>query len=70
MLLGFGGFNVVEGLVDHQILGVHHVRENAGHQTAYDLGFLTLGALLYVGGWLLTRSEARRDPRVDRLGHG
>ena len=70
MLVGLGGFNVVEGLVDHQILGLHHVRENAGHQTAYDLGFLALGALLCVGGWLLTRSEARRDPRLDPLGQG
>jgi uncharacterized membrane protein len=39
MLVGWGLFNVVEGLVDHQILGLHHVREGAGHQTAYDLGF-------------------------------
>ena len=26
LLIGFGGFNVVEGVVDHLILGVHHVR--------------------------------------------
>lgn len=27
MLLGFGIFNVVEGIIDHQILGLHHVNE-------------------------------------------
>jgi uncharacterized membrane protein len=57
MLVGWGLFNVVEGLVDHQILGLHHVREGAGHQTAYDLGFFAFGALLVICGWLLARSE-------------
>jgi len=57
MLVGWGLFNLVEGLIDHQILGLHHVREGAGHQTAYDLGFLAFGALLVIGGWLLARSE-------------
>jgi len=52
MLAGWGVFNLVEGLVDHQILGVHHVHTGP-HQLAYDLGFLVLGAVLViVGGWL------------------
>ena len=50
MLVGWGFFNVVEGLIDHQILGLHHVREGAGHQSAYDLGFLAFGALLVICG--------------------
>ncbi|MFL6066141.1 MAG: DUF2243 domain-containing protein [Gaiellaceae bacterium] len=54
MLVGWGSFNVVEGVVDHQILGLHHVREGAGiDETAWDLGFLAFGALLVAGGWLL-----------------
>jgi uncharacterized membrane protein len=59
MLFGFGAFNLVEGLVNHQILGLHHVREGAGHQTAYDLGFLVLGTLLVIAGWLLARAGRR-----------
>lgn len=59
MLVGWGLFNVVEGVVNHEILGLHHVREGAGHRTAYDLGFLVFGALLVVGGWLLTRPGER-----------
>jgi uncharacterized membrane protein len=55
MLVGWGIFNLVEGLVDHQIHGLHHVREGAGHRTAYDLGFLALSVLLIVGGWLVAR---------------
>src|SRR5215207_9297441 len=27
LLFGWGLFNLIEGLVDHQLLGIHHVRE-------------------------------------------
>lgn len=56
LLVGWGGFNFVEGLVDHQILGIHHVRES-GNQLAWDLAFLAFGASLVVAGGLLTRSK-------------
>jgi uncharacterized membrane protein len=61
MLIGFGGFNVVEGVINHEILGLHHVREGVGHQTAYDLGFLAFGVLLVAAGWMLTRTAASDD---------
>ena len=64
MLVGWGLFNLVEGIVDHQILGIHHVRET-GNNLAWDLAFLAFGALLVLGGWLLARSdESRRRSRV------
>lgn len=58
MLLGFGLFNVVEGIVDHHLLGIHHVNETvAQSQWIYwDIGFLIWGALMIVGGWQLLRS--------------
>jgi uncharacterized membrane protein len=62
VLYGFGAFNLVEGLMDHEVLGLHHVREGAGHQTAYDLGFLALAVLLVIAGWLLTRAARRELP--------
>ena len=55
MLAGWGLFNFVEGLVDHQLLGIHHVR-GYGPDPAWDLGFLATGPLLVAAGWLLTRS--------------
>jgi uncharacterized membrane protein len=55
VLVGWGLFNLVEGLVDHQILGIHHVRSGPG-QLAWDLTFLALGVLLVLVGWLLHRS--------------
>ncbi len=49
MFIGWGLFNVVEGLIDHQILGLHHVHPGAG-QVAWDVGFLVLGVIFIVGG--------------------
>jgi uncharacterized membrane protein len=52
-LTGWGVFNLVEGLVDHHLLGLHHVRDDLGAPLAWDLGFLCLGlALALVGAWL------------------
>lgn len=55
-IAGWGLFNLVEGIVDHQILGIHHVRSES---LAWDLGFLGFGAVLLAGGWLLARSGER-----------
>jgi uncharacterized membrane protein len=54
MLVGWGLFNLVEGVVDHHLLTVHHVREG-DNQLAYDLGFLVFGAMLCLVGWLVAR---------------
>jgi uncharacterized membrane protein len=59
MLVGWGLFNVVEGVVDHHVLTIHHVREGVDHRWAYDVGFLVFGAGLIVAGWILARSEER-----------
>ncbi len=58
MLAGCGWFNVVEGLVDHQILGIHHLLPGHPHQLLFDLLFLANGVLLFlIGAWLI-RSPA------------
>ena len=61
LLIGWGGFNLVEGVVDHHVLGLHHVRDDVADHTPWDLGFLLLGALLLVGGWLLQRGSRAHD---------
>ena len=67
VLAGWGIFNLVEGTVDHQILGVHHVRDDLGAPLSWDIWFLVFGALLLVGGWLLHRRGARAlDRRTAR----
>lgn len=57
-LLGWGLFNFVEGVIDHQILGIHHVHPGAG-ELAWDLGFLASGLLLMLTGGLLIRAGRR-----------
>jgi uncharacterized membrane protein len=68
MLVGWGLFNLVEGTVDHQLLGVHHVRDDLGGPLSWDLGFLAFGALLFLAGCLLARSDVdRQRPEGARL---
>ena len=52
---GWGGFNLIEGAVDHLLLGVHHVNETVsrGQWIWWDMGFLGLGFGLAVSGWAL-----------------
>jgi len=59
LLAGWGVFNLVEGLVDHQLLGIHHVRDDLGGPLGWDLAFLALGVALVVGGSALARSGER-----------
>jgi uncharacterized membrane protein len=58
MIMGWGIFNLVEGLVNHYILGIHHVRPGP-NEALYDAGFMILGAVLTVVGWLISRSRER-----------
>jgi uncharacterized membrane protein len=60
VLAGWGAFNVVEGLIDHQILGLHHVRDDLGAPLGWDLAFLAFGLFLIAVGALVARSP-RRD---------
>lgn len=69
VLAGWGIFNLVEGVVDHQILGVHHVRDDLGAPLSWDIGFLVLGALLVAGGWLLHR-KGLREVEAGAAGRG
>ena len=69
MLIGFGAFNVVEGIIDHQLLGIHHVNERVDerYRIYWDIGFLVWGASMLVAGWYLMKqgqleSEKRRAP--------
>lgn len=58
ILVGWGVFNLVEGLIDHHLLGVHHVRSGPG-RLGWDLAFLALGALLIAAGLLVARRGSR-----------
>ena len=55
MLAGWGLFNIVEGTIDHLVLGIHHVVEYTYDKLPYDLAFLASGIILLLLGWALIR---------------
>ena len=59
LMLGWGIFNLVEGIIDHEILGVHHVYQNGNH-FLWDMVFLAFGVMLIGVGWAMIR-VARSD---------
>src|SRR5215204_4411335 len=59
---GWGVFNLVEGVVDHHLLTIHHVRDDVTNTLPWDLGFLVFGVLLVVAGWWLYRTAAAPAP--------
>jgi uncharacterized membrane protein len=54
---GWGVFNTVEGVVNHQLLQIHHVRDDLGGPLEWDLGFLAVSLVLTGGGWLVFRQS-------------
>jgi uncharacterized membrane protein len=63
LVAGWGLFNLVEGVIDHHILGIHHVRDDLDGPLAWDLAFLAVGAGMALAGWWLVRSS-RDDVRA------
>ncbi|MDI3291416.1 DUF2243 domain-containing protein [Polyangium sp. 15x6] len=58
MSLGWGLFNFVEGLIDHQLFGLHHVRPGE-RELAWDIAFLVSGLLLGgIGAALIRKGRA------------
>jgi len=62
VLVGFGLFNLVEGVINHHLLGIHHVNETVPREQwpLWDGGFLAVGAVLVILGALLWRRARRR----------
>jgi uncharacterized membrane protein len=61
LAIGWGLFNLVEGVVDHHILGIHHVREDVPNVLLWDLGFLGFGVLLLAFGAAMVRAGQRDE---------
>jgi uncharacterized membrane protein len=62
MLGGWGLFNFVEGLIDHQILGLHHVRPGHPREFLFDMLFLASGIVLSFIGGSMSRKLAAPAP--------
>jgi len=66
LVVGWGLFNLVEGIVDHHILGIHHVREDVANVLLWDLGFLAFGAILVAVGWAMIKAGQTEIPEAER----
>lgn len=66
VLAGWGTFNLFEGIVNHHILQIHHVRmeQDVDDVLVWDLGFLALGALLLIAGMAMYRREQNQPVRI------
>lgn len=58
LLMGWGAFNLIEGLINHHLLELHHVYELAG-LSGWDYAFLGSGALFTITGALLIRGRGK-----------
>lgn len=66
LILGWGLFNLIEGIIDHEILGIHHVYEYTDNKLPWDLTFLIIGGLVFLlVGWTLIRA-GRNDNTLQR----
>ena len=63
---GWGFFNLVEGVINHQIFGLHHVHPGI-NQFAWDMGFLASGVALILIGFVIAVPVLReKAPQVQR----
>ncbi len=62
MLAGWGLFNVVEGLVNHHLLGLHNVRDDVADPLWWNVGFLAFGLALVAVGVALARPRPTSAP--------
>jgi uncharacterized membrane protein len=63
MLAGCGSFNFLEGLINHQILGLHHVVPGSPHQFLFDMLYLANGVLFFGVGVRLVLSPKNTTVR-------
>ncbi len=54
VLVGFGSFHIFDEIVDHRLLGLHHIKPGP-NELAWDLGFFAVGLVLVFCGVALWR---------------
>ena len=64
ILVGAGGFNLYDGLIQHKLLGLHQVRAGAPNNLPYDLVFIGVAAVTLLAELLLLRVAG--SPRAEQ----
>lgn len=72
LLVGFGGWHVVDAVLSHWLMGIHRIRIDSEYPLVWDMAWAGLFGLvpLALGGWLMTRRRRapRRTPSSTALG--
>jgi uncharacterized membrane protein len=64
VLIGFGGFNIVDSIVNHWVLQLHHVRDGVANWWIYDIAFFLVAGVAIAGaGWYLLHSQPSLMPK-------
>lgn len=65
-VLGWGLFNVIDGIVDHHLLELHHIwPAGPGPVLLWDVVFLVWGVLFVIGGYAIVRGDDALSPMVE-----
>jgi uncharacterized membrane protein len=63
LLLGWGLFNLIEGVIDHHLLKLHYVRQVSGNPDFWNLLFLVVSVvMLIIGGILIYKTDHYNTP--------
>lgn len=57
LLIGFGIWHLADAIVNHWLLGLHHIREGSPSWLSFDLAFFALGLACVALGVFFGRSD-------------
>ncbi|HEX8356232.1 MAG TPA: DUF2243 domain-containing protein, partial [Segetibacter sp.] len=63
LILGWGLFNLLEGIADHQVLKLHNVREVSANKDLWNYGFLAFAIVLIVLGSIIAKQNKNDDDK-------
>lgn len=56
ILIGWGSFNIIEGVINHHVLRLHNVNEYSPNAGIWNYGFLTFSVILILIGLILFKN--------------
>jgi uncharacterized membrane protein len=63
-LFGFGAWHVIDAVVDHWVLSIHHIRDSAANPLPWDIGWLLVcGVFPVIVGIMIVRRDGDGPPR-------
>ena len=61
LLLGWGLFNIVEGIIDHQLLKLHNVRDVVSNIDLWNYGFLVISVVIIALGYFVVYMKPGKE---------